>query len=182
MSGLADPRQSEELITIAAIRRPRGLRGEVVATSLSDYPERFAPGIPVWLRPPRGAGRSAVIERAWFHKGNVILKFVGLDHINAVEPLAGHQVCVPLSARVVPPPDEFFQDDLIGCRVELENGEVVGTVVDVVPYGGGTLVVERLHPDGHRQECLVPFVRAICTSVDVAAKWIRISPPEGLLD
>lgn len=27
MSGLADPHQSEELITIAAIRRPRGLRG-----------------------------------------------------------------------------------------------------------------------------------------------------------
>lgn len=28
MSGLADPHQSEELITIAAIRRPRGLRGK----------------------------------------------------------------------------------------------------------------------------------------------------------
>ncbi|MGQ9897002.1 MAG: ribosome maturation factor RimM [Acidobacteriota bacterium] len=182
MNGLTDQHQCEEFVTIAAIRRPRGLRGEVIATSLSDYPERFAPGTPVWLRPSRGTARPAVIERAWFHKGNVILKFVGLDHISVVEPLAGYRVCVPLSARVVPPPDEFFQDDLIGCRVELESGEVIGKVVGFAPYGGGTLVVERLHPDGYHQECLVPFVRAICTEVNVVAKWIRISPPQGLLD
>jgi 16S rRNA processing protein RimM len=180
MNGPAEP--GEELVTIAVIRRPRGLRGEVVATSLSDYPERFAPGVTVWLRPPRGAVRAAVIERAWFQKGNLILKFVGLDHINEVETLAGYKVCVPLSARVVPPPDEFFRDDLIGCRVELESGEVVGTVVDVASYGGDTLVVERVHPGGRRQEYLVPFVRAICTHVDVVAKSIRISPPEGLLE
>ncbi len=56
MNGPAEP--GEELVTIAVIRRPRGLRGEVVATSLSDYPERFAPGVTVWLRPPRGAVRA----------------------------------------------------------------------------------------------------------------------------
>ncbi|MFQ3581143.1 MAG: ribosome maturation factor RimM [Chloracidobacterium sp.] len=173
---------SEELVTIAAIRRPRGLRGEVVAISLSDYPERFAAGLSVWLRPARGAARPAVIERAWFHKNNVILKFVGLNHINDVEPLTGCQVCVPLSARVTPPPDEFFYDDLIGCQVELMSGEGVGTVVDFAPYGGGVLVVERVHPDGQRQEHLVPFVRAICPDVDVTAKRIRIAPPEGLFD
>lgn len=176
------PPSGEELVTIAAIRRPRGLRGEVVATSLSDYPERFAAGVSVWLRPLRGPLRAAAIERAWFQKGNVILKFVGLNHISEVESLAGHQVCVPLSARVTPPQDEFFYDDLIGCRVELLDGASVGTVVGFAPYGGGVLVIERAQADGERQERLVPFVRAICPDVDVRAKRIRITPPEGLLD
>ncbi|OYT72525.1 MAG: 16S rRNA processing protein RimM [Chloracidobacterium sp. CP2_5A] len=176
------PPPSEELVTIAAIRRPRGLRGEVIATSLSDYPERFAAGVSVWLRPARGSLRAAAIERAWFRKGSVILKFVGLNHINEVESLAGHQVCVPLSARVTPPQDEFFYDDLIGCRVELMNGEAVGTVVDFAPYGGGVLVIEQAQPGGERRERLVPFARAICPDVDVSAKRIRITPPEGLLD
>ncbi|MCS7078872.1 MAG: ribosome maturation factor RimM [Chloracidobacterium sp.] len=176
------PQPNEAWVTIATIRRPRGLRGEVVATSLSDYPERFAPGVAVWLRPPQGTERAAVIESAWFHKTKLILKFVGLDHISQVEPLAGYRVCVPLSARVTPPPDEFFYDELIGCRVELAHGELVGTVTDFAPYAGGLLVVEQAHPNGRRREYLIPFVRAICTEVDVVAKRIRIAPPEGLLD
>ncbi len=175
------PPPDEAWVTIARIRRPRGLRGEVVATSLSDYPERFAPGVSVWLRAPHGAVRAAVIETAWFHKANLILKFVGLNHINEVESLVGYRVCVPLSARVTPPPDEFFYDELIGCRVELVEGESVGSVVNVTPDGGGVLVVEQVGANG-RREYLIPFVRAICTEVDVTAKRIRIAPPEGLLD
>ena len=31
----------EELVTIAKIVRPRGLRGEVVADVLTDFPNRF---------------------------------------------------------------------------------------------------------------------------------------------
>lgn len=178
---LSEPSPGEDWVTIATIRRPRGLRGEVAATSLSDYPERFAPGVSVWLRPPRGPARAAVIEAAWFHKTRLVLKFVGLNHISDVEPLAGWRVCVPLSARVTPPPDEFFYDELIGCRVESAQGESVGTVVGFAPDGGGVLVVEHVRPDG-RREHLIPFVRAICTDVDVTAKRIRIAPPEGLLD
>lgn len=178
----SEPPVGEDWVTIAVVRRPRGLRGEVTATSLSDYPERFAPGVSVWLRPPRGPAQAAVIETAWFHKTRLILKFVGFNHISEVEPLAGWRVCVPLSARVTPPPDEFFYDELIGCRVESAQGESVGTVVGFAPDGGGVLVVECAHPDNGRREHLIPFVRAICTDVDVAAKRIRIAPPEGLLD
>jgi ribosomal 30S subunit maturation factor RimM len=36
--------------------------------------------------------------------------------------------------------------------------------------------------DGPRGEILIPFAVDICVEIDVAAKRIRIDPPEGLLE
>ncbi len=55
----------------------------------------------------------------------------------------------------------------------------MGVVSGVEDYGGPPLLkVEAA--DG--REILVPFARAICREIDVAAKIIRVELPEGLLD
>ena len=43
--------------------------------------------------------------------------------------------------------------------------------------GGSRLVV-----DGERGEILIPLAVDICVDVDVAARRIRIEPPEGLIE
>lgn len=172
-----------DLVTIAVIRKARGIRGEVATTPLSDYPERFAPGLAVTLVPERGKSRPATLENVWFQKDTLILKFAGIDTMTEAETLAGWRVCVPLAERVAPDDEnEFFIDELVGCRVELEDGSYVGDVSDVYDSGGGQ-ILEVLAPGGPRKrEHLIPFTRAFCPDVDIAAKRIRIAPPEGLLD
>jgi 16S rRNA processing protein RimM len=44
---------------------------------------------------------------------------------------------------------------------------------------GGT---EILVVDNGTREYLIPFAESICPDVDIAAKKIRIDPPEGLLE
>jgi 16S rRNA processing protein RimM len=169
----------EDLVVIARIVRTRGLRGEVVADLLTDFPERFEGLEDVILRPLDGAGRRELkIEKFWFQKGRVILKFAGLDTIEEAEKLRDRDVCVPEEDAVELEDDEFFDWQLAGCRVETIDGNAIGEVTEVMRTGGTEILVVA----GDGKEYLVPFAETICTEVDIENKIIRVDPPEGLLD
>jgi 16S rRNA processing protein RimM len=55
-----------ELITIARIARPQGVRGEVIGDLLTDYPERFAERKHVWLGKTETSARLIELEKARF--------------------------------------------------------------------------------------------------------------------
>jgi 16S rRNA processing protein RimM len=169
----------EDLVVIARIVKTRGLRGEVVADLLTDFPERFEGLEDVILRPLDGAGRRELkIEKFWFQKGRVILKFAGLDTIEEAEKLRDRDVCVPEEDAVELEDDEFFDWQLEGCRVETIGGNAIGEVTEVMRTGGTEILVVA----GDGKEYLVPFAETICTEVDIENKIIRVDPPEGLLD
>jgi 16S rRNA processing protein RimM len=169
----------EDLVVIARIVKTRGLRGEVVADLLTDFPERFEGLEDVILRPLDGAGRRELkIEKFWFQKGRVILKFAGLDTIEEAEKLRDRDVCVPEEDAVELEDDEFFDWQLAGCRVETIGGNAIGEVTEVMRTGGTEILVVA----GDGKEYLVPFAETICTEVDIENKIIRVDPPEGLLD
>ena len=169
----------EDLVVIARIVKTRGLRGEVVADLLTDFPERFEGLEDVILRPLDGAGRRELkIEKFWFQKGRVILKFAGLDTIEEAEKLRDRDVCVPEEDAVELEDDEFFDWQLAGCRVETIDGNAIGEVTEVMRTGGTEIQVVA----GDGKEYLVPFAETICTEVDIENKIIRVDPPEGLLD
>ena len=65
----------EELVAIARIVRPRGLKGEVVAEVLTDFPERFELLQTVSAVRPTGETFELKIEKFWFQSGRVVLKF-----------------------------------------------------------------------------------------------------------
>ena len=169
---------TDDLIAIARIVRPRGLRGEVVAEVLTDFPERFEGLKGVTLIQPDSGREEKKIESFWFQNGRVVLKFEGLNSIEDVERLRDSEVCVTEAESVELEEDEFFDWQLTGCRVETAGGERIGEVREVMRTGGTEiLVVENVD-----REYLIPFANSICTDVDVDAKVIKIDPPEGLLE
>ena len=78
---------SENFVTIAKISKTRGLRGEVVADILTDFPERFEILDKVFIVKPNGETLEAGLENFWFQKGRVILKFENFDKIENAETL-----------------------------------------------------------------------------------------------
>ncbi|MFM8441672.1 MAG: 16S rRNA processing protein RimM, partial [Acidobacteriota bacterium] len=59
---------SEELVAIAKVAKPRGLKGEVVADLLTDFPERFENTETVRALFADGQSRDLKIEEFWFQK------------------------------------------------------------------------------------------------------------------
>lgn len=177
MPAKAGTQNVEDLVAIAKVAKPRGLRGEVVADILTDFPERFDGLEGVIAVMPDGERLDLKIEEHWFQQGRVVLKFAGRDSVESVEELRGCEICVTDAEAVELETDEFYDWQLTGCKVETLAGDAVGTVREVMRAGGSELLVV----DGER-EYLIPFVAAICTDVDLEKKMIVIDPPEGLLD
>ncbi|MBI4873146.1 MAG: 16S rRNA processing protein RimM [Acidobacteria bacterium] len=166
----------DDWITLARLVRPRGIRGEVLAESLSNRPDRFSRLKKVMLMP---AGRPAEVEAVWWHGGRAVFKFAGVGSISEAEMLRGQQVCVPASERESLPPGEYYQDELIGCEViDRPSGESLGRVVRWQECGGPPLLEVR----GEGGELLIPFAASICVAIEPHRRRIEVALPEGLKD
>jgi 16S rRNA processing protein RimM len=166
-------------VAVGKLIRTRGNRGELVAEIYSSHPGRAEELKEVTLDLD-GRRRGASVERVWVHDGRTVLKFAGIDSISQAEEWSGADVLVPETERVQAGEGEFFHADLIGCRVidRVDHERPIGVVKAVEDYGASPLLnIET--PDG--REVLIPFVRAICREIDVAAKTIRVELPEGLV-
>lgn len=170
----------EELVAVARAVKTRGLRGEVVAELLTDFPERFEGLDNLIAVAPDGSRTTLELEEHWFHGQRIVLKFAGFDSVEAASNLVGREFAVPETERVELEEDEFYEWELAGCRVETVEGERLGAVRGVMRTGGvEMLVVER---EGGAGEYLIPMAEDICVEINVEEKFVRVDPPEGLLE
>lgn len=199
----------DELIAVARIVRVRGIKGETVASLLTDFPERFE-GIEelIALREDVGGNAKAgepfmlQVENFWFQKDRVILKFAGYDSIEAATELIGCTLHVHESESVELEADEYYDWQLEDCAVETIDNVSLGTVREVLHTGGVPVLVIKSDESatkaadgdgeatkegatetvGGSREHLVPLAKTICVEVDVERKLIRVDPPDGLLE
>ena len=179
MSGGEDL-NSVELVVVARVAKPRGVKGEVACDLLTDFPERFD-----WLEElvavfPGSGRRRLKLEGHWLHGDRVVLKLEGFDSPEEASALAGCELAVPESEAVKLEEGEFYDWQLEGCRVETVGGREVGTVREVLHTGGEAPVLVILDEAG--RENLVPLAESICVEIDVDAKLIRVDPPDELLE
>ncbi len=172
-----DPIDSTDLVAIAKTVRTRGLKGELVAEILTDFPQRFEGLKNVIAVAQDGTRADIKIADHWFQKDRIILRFKGFDSIEKAEALVNREICVPEDEAVELESDEFFDWQLEGCKV-IADGEEIGTVTGVMRTGAN----ENLEVTNGETDYLIPFVEAICTKVDIENKVITAELPEGLLD
>jgi 16S rRNA processing protein RimM len=169
---------SSELVIIARAVRPRGLKGEIVAELLTDFPDRFEDVEELVLVSPRGERTTRRLEDYWFQNDRVILKLADYNDVEAAKELVGFEFAVPESERVPLPADHYYDWELEGCTVKV-GAESIGTVKSVLKTGGTEILVVA---DENEKERLIPFADSIVVEVDAANKTIVVDPPEGLLD
>ena len=166
------------MVLVGRIARPHGIKGQVIVNPETDFAEeRFAEGTTVWAQADRGSEPLTVTSMR-IQNGRPVLGFAGFERIEDVERLAGRELRVPEDALHALDDGSYYQHDLVGCVVETTRGDRVGEVARVDGGAGGSLLTVK----GERGEVLIPFAVAICVEIDIAARRIRIEPPDGLLD
>ena len=169
-------------VTLARILRPRGLRGELAAEILTDFPERLPKLREVWLADGRSAPRRTKIRRCWLSTsrgGQAIFHFEGVENVEAAERFRGCEVQIPLEERVKLDPGNYYVGELIGCEVWEAGAVAAMGVVRDVEFPGG---VPLLSVETSEGEVLVPLAAEFCARIDVTAKRIDVALPEGLRD
>jgi len=171
---------ADELIAVARVVKPRGIRGEVVAELLTDFPERFAGLAELIAVTPAGTRRALALEDSWLHAGRIVLKFAGYDTPESARELVGYELAVPEREAVVLAADEYYDWQLTGCRVVTVEGRELGRVREVLHTGAAPVLI--IADAESSREHLIPLAASICVEIDIAAQLIRVDPPEGLIE
>ena len=168
----------EDLLQVGIITSTHGVRGEVKVYPTTDDPRRFRRLKEVVL----DTGKEKMnleIEGVKFFKQFVILKFKGLDNINDIEKYRQKSLYVTRKNAVRLQRDEYFIADLIGLKVQEEDGKELGTVKDVIETGAND-VYEVEMADG--KSLLLPAIKQCILNVDVENGTMQVHVLEGLLD
>ena len=168
----------EDLLQVGIFTSTHGVRGEVKVYPTTDDPRRFRRLKEVVL----DTGKEKMnleIEGVKFFKQFVILKFKGLDNINDIEKYRQKSLYVTRKNAVRLQRDEYFIADLIGLKVQDEDGKELGTVKDVIETGAND-VYEVEMADG--KSLLLPAIKQCILNVDVENGTMQVHVLEGLLD
>jgi 16S rRNA processing protein RimM len=167
------PREPREgYIAVGRVLRPWGLRGDVKVESLTDFPERFAPGSTVWVD-----GERRTVEGSRWRGDTVYVKLSGVNSPEEAERVRGALLEVPESERRPLPEGEFYEDELLGLTVRTTDGETLGKVAELLNPGPNSVLVVR----GERGEILIPFIEDVIRRVDPVEGVIEIDLVEGLV-
>ena len=173
---LSERESKGDLLLVGRVARAHGNRGQVIVNLDTDFAEdRFRAGAVLFVgaeATPRG------IRAVRFHQGRPIVSLEGIDTMNDAEALAGAELKMAAAALPALPAGTYYRHDLVGCEVRTEADESLGRVVDVDgPMERSVLVV-----DGTQGELLIPLAADICVRIDLKARAIVVTLPEGLLE
>jgi 16S rRNA processing protein RimM len=159
-------------ICVGRFAGAHGVRGLVKLRSFTSDPAAVVTYGPLSDESGRREFRVSLLSHG---KDAWLTKVDGIATREAAQALAGVDLYVDRAALPAPDDDdEFYQADLIGLRVELDDGRIFGTVRAVHDFGGGE-ILEIATPTGTVE--MLPFTRAAVPVVDIAGGRLVADPP-----
>jgi 16S rRNA processing protein RimM len=169
----------DEYITLARVLKTQGRRGEVAVEVHSDVPDRFVEGMRLFALDANNQRRALKVEEVWPHKGQLVLKFEGMDSISDAETLLRCELQVPRSERAELESGWNYISDLKGCAV-FDGGREIGRI-EGVQFGTGEAPLLIVRGEA-KQPHEIPFAEAYLERVDLSRKEVRMRLPEGMLE
>ena len=159
----------QQYLEAGQIVNTHGIRGEVRILPWTDTPDFLRKFKTLYVD-----GKAMQVLSASVHKQQVIVRFSGIDDINAAMPLKGKTVYID-RADVKLPKGRFFIQDILGAEVVTETGETIGKLTDVLDLPGGAVYEVK-----GETEHLIPAVPEFVRKVDGEAGIITVHLSEGM--
>ncbi|MEZ4711117.1 MAG: ribosome maturation factor RimM [Caldilineaceae bacterium] len=157
-----------------------GLRGEVKVELHTDFPERFQPGLELFLGEEL---QPLSIQQARPHKGHMLILFGEYQGRSAVEALRNTWLFVHEENAIELAEDEYWVHDIVGLAVYTDEELHLGSVSDVLVTGANDVYV--IEPAGllnQGREILLPAIADVIQKVDIAAGRLIVKMPAGILN
>lgn len=161
----------DNLIAVARISTPHGVRGEVRLIPLTDFPRRFERTESLLL----ADGTRFYLESARMHKDVVLVKFRGMDTPEVWTPLRHHELYVTEAELMPLEPGQYYIHQIVGIKVFDESEAALGEVTDVLQTGGNDVYVVKTIDGG---EMLLPAIDSVVLRIEMDRGRMIVSPPE----
>jgi 16S rRNA processing protein RimM len=174
-------------IIVGRVRKAHGIRGEVVVETITDAPDAiFASGRRVFagtatgeLAPNRLELHVATVRP--FNDGYLV-GFAEVPDRTAAESWRGRYLLLPADEVAPPADDEVYVHELVGMRVQLQDGASLGVVEETYELPQGLAIDVRREAPREKETVMLPYDDRTIASVDRETRTIVVTPPDGLLE
>ncbi len=166
-----------DFIQVGKITNTHGIKWEIKVYPLTDDIRRLEKLKNLYIGDKK---IKVTVEKIWYQKNLVILKFKEYDNINEVEVYKNEYLYIDEKDKIVLPDDTYFIFDIIGCKViDISNNEI-GIVSEVLTNMSNDIYVVK-DLNSHK-EYLIPAVKQFIKEISIEEKKIVIEPIEGLIE
>lgn len=182
MSAQKAPQPINTQLRVGRLTKAHGLKGAIKVELYTDAPERrFVPGAVFSLQVPTDSpwhGKTIELVELKFYNSHPVAFFKDISDRDAAESLI--KAILWIDQDLDEPSDEedaWFDHQLVGLEV-VRDGVRVGTVSQIDHFPAQDLITVATSTG----DVLVPFVKAIVSSVDIEAGTMTVTPPIGLFE
>ena len=174
-SGLQPP-SKPEFLAVGKLRRPHGVRGEILMSVWTDFHEYLQPGVKVYVGEKH---LHLTIRSVRWHNRNMLIAFEGCTDRDQAGEFRNQLVMTRADDLPSLPTGEFYTHQLIGMRV-ITNDEntFLGKLVEIIATGANDVYV--VQPE-EGPDILLPDIDSVILDIDLKGGEIRVHLIPGLL-
>jgi 16S rRNA processing protein RimM len=159
-------------VCIGRIRRPHGVKGEVIFELYPEYPVKLKTGTVLLIGKKKEAYSIDAIRKM---DQNYLLHFDGMADCDAVQTFRNQLVYLHAEHLEEAPEGRYYPHQVLGMRVFDENGNYLGKLVEVMLTGANDVYMVKLNEDS--EEILIPAVDSFIVKVDDEKKEMIVNRP-----
>jgi 16S rRNA processing protein RimM len=169
------PGGEPDFLAVGKLRRPHGVRGEILMDVYTDFPERIHPGVVLYVGEQY---RMLHIRSMRWHKSAMLIAFEEFSDREQVGELRNQIVHVPTGDRPPLPQGEYYHHQLIGLSVVTESGNPLGVIKEILETGANDIFVVKTPASG---DVLLPVIDEVVLDIDLDRGQIRVHLLPGLI-
>lgn len=162
-------------LSVGFLRRPHGVKGEIIMDLHTDFPERMKKGRKVFIGEDH---KPMTLTNVRPHQAGLLVKFEDVDTPEDAGLYRNQWVYV--QTKDVPLPEgRHYKHELLGLKVVNEADNLLGELVEILETGANDVYVVR---DDAGKEILLPNIPSVILDLDIGARTMRIHLLDGLAD
>jgi 16S rRNA processing protein RimM len=165
-------RQPYDLVLIAVIVSPHGVRGQVKIKHYLDNPKSILSKSDIFTKDQKKRYKLSLHS---ISEDILIASIAGITDREAAEQLRNTELYIPRDALPTAPNNSWYYSDLIGLSAQLMDGNIYGEIHAVHNFGAGD-ILEIKRTSGEME--MLPFNENFIGTVDVACGFVIVIPPQ----
>ena len=160
-------------ISVGRVTRPHGLKGELKFFPADRDEIVIKPGQRIQFQE-----NQSKVESVRGVKSPFIVKFDGINSIEAAKNLAGQEVLVAREDFEILPEGEYYRFEIEGLKAYDNTGRYYGVVEEVIATGSNDVYVVR----DEGKEWLIPMIDSVVKAIDLGKGKLIFHCVEGLFE
>jgi 16S rRNA processing protein RimM len=166
----------KHLFAIGRVVKPHGVKGKVKVEYFGEDLHLFSLYHEVFIESDRGSPEPYEILEAIPQPPRLILRLKGIEKIEEAEPLIGKEILIKKGVLRELGEKEYYWVDILGMKVETQEGKRIGKVKEIFPTGANDVYVV----EGKRGEILLPAIEEVIQSIDLKRGVMKVTRMKGL--